>query len=102
MPARFRSTPWTDSLAWKVEITERAVRQIRKLGPSEAARVGGYLRSRVAPLDDPRRLGKPLRGSEFGNFWRYRVGDIRILCEIHDDTLTVLVVAVGHRRSIYR
>ncbi len=60
------------------------------------------MRERLATLDDPRGLGRPLAGSALGNFWRYRVGDYRLLCEINDGTLTVLVVAVGHRRNIYR
>lgn len=77
-------------MTWRVEIAESAARQIKKPGPSGAA-----------PLQDPRQLGKPLHGSELGAFWRYRVGDYRILCELHDDELLVLVIGVGHRRSIY-
>ena len=88
-------------MTWRVEIAESAARQIKKLGPSAAARVRDYLRDRIAPLQDPRQLGKPLRGSELGAFWRYRVGDYRILCELRDDELLVLVIEVGHRRSIY-
>lgn len=88
-------------MTWRVEIAEGAARQIKKLGPSGATRIRDYLRDRIAPLQDPRQLGKPLRGSELGAFWRYRVGDYRILCELRDDELLVLVIAVGHRRSIY-
>ncbi|MCY4496372.1 MAG: type II toxin-antitoxin system RelE/ParE family toxin, partial [Rhodospirillaceae bacterium] len=80
----------------------RAARQIKKLDSSEAARIRTYLRDRIAPLDHPRRVGTPLRGSKLSNFWRYRVGDHRILCELGDDDLLVLVIEVGHRRSIYR
>ncbi|MCE2494556.1 MAG: type II toxin-antitoxin system RelE/ParE family toxin [Alphaproteobacteria bacterium] len=80
-------------MAWRIEITERAARQIKKLDSSEAARIRTYLRDRIAPLDHPRRVGTPLRGSKLSNFWRYRVGD---------DDLLVLVIEVGHRRSIYR
>ena len=89
-------------MSWRVEITESAARQIKKLGPSDAARIRTYLRDRIAPLQNPRQLGKPLRGSELGAFWRYRVGNHRILCELRDDDLLVLVIEVGHRRSIYR
>lgn len=89
-------------MAWRVEVAERAARQIGKLDPPEAARISSYLRDRLAPLDDPRQAGAPLRGSEPGRYWRYRVGDYRILCELRDDELLVLVIEVGHRRSIYR
>lgn len=89
-------------MAWRIEITERAARQIKKLDSSEAARIRTYLRDRIAPLDHPRRVGTPLRGSRLSNYWRYRAGDYRILCELRDDDLLVLVIEVGHRRSIYR
>ena len=89
-------------MAWRIEVAERAARQIGKLSPPDAARIRAYLRDRLAPLDDPRQAGAPLRGSEPGSYWRYRVGDYRILCELRDDELLVLVIEVGHRRSIYR
>lgn len=89
-------------MAWRIEITERAARQIKKLESPEAARIRTYLRDRIAPLDHPRRVGTPLCGSRPSNYWRYRVGDYRILCELRDDDLLVLVIEVGHRRSIYR
>ena len=89
-------------LPWRIEVTPAAARQIRGLGPAAAERIRKYLRTRLEPLDDPRQLGKPLAGSTLGHFWRYRAGDYRLLCEIRDDALIVLVVAVGHRRSIYR
>lgn len=90
------------SLAWEIEITERAAKQIKKLGASDAKRIRDYLRDRIAPLDHPRQLGKPLQGSELGSYWRYRVGDYRLLCELHDTELIVLVVEAGHRREVYR
>ena len=93
---------WTPSLAWRVEITLAAARQIKRLGQPEAARISKFLRTRIAALDDPRRFGKALRGSDLGELWRYRVGDYRILCELQDHVLTVLVIEVGHRREVYR
>jgi len=66
-------------LLGKIEVTAAAARQIKGLGPSNAGRIGKYLRERLATLDDPRQLGRPLAGSELGNFWRYRVGDYRLL-----------------------
>jgi mRNA interferase RelE/StbE len=89
------------NLAWEIEITEKAAKQIKKLGTTDAKRIRDYLRDRIAQLDHPRQLGKPLQGSELGSYWRYRVGDYRILCELHDDELVVLVIEAGHRRKIY-
>ena len=89
-------------MAWRVEVAERAARQIGKLDPPDAARIRVYLRDRLARLDDPRRAGAPLHGSGAGRYWRYRVGNYRILCELREAELLVLVIEVGHRRSIYR
>ncbi|MGH8279914.1 MAG: type II toxin-antitoxin system RelE family toxin [Gammaproteobacteria bacterium] len=60
-----------------------------------------YLAERVAPLDDPRGLGKALSGPR-GELWRYRVGDYRVIAELRHNTLTVLVLRIGHRRDIYK
>jgi len=61
-----------------------------------------FLRERVSRLDDPRTIGEPLKGSRFAGLWRYRAGDYRILCDIQDERVTVLVVLMGHRREMYR
>ena len=57
---------------------------------------------RVAALDDPRALGKNLKGPKIGEYWRYRVGDIRVICNIVDGQMMVLVIEVGNRREVYR
>ncbi len=57
---------------------------------------------RVAALTDPRTLGKNLKGPKMGEYWRYRVGDIRIICNISDGQMTVLVIEIGNRREVYR
>jgi len=87
-------------LAWKIELTEVAVKQLKKMGHSEAKRITQYLRKRIEPLEDPRLLGKALKG-ELSNLWRYRVGDYRLICELKENELIVLVVRVGHRKGIY-
>jgi mRNA interferase RelE/StbE len=89
-------------LAWTIEFDEHARRQLKKLDPQTAARLYAFLRDRVAPLDDPRQLGKALHGSTLGAFWAYRVGDFRIICDLHDHRLVVLVLALGNRRDVYR
>jgi mRNA interferase RelE/StbE len=88
-------------LAWTIEYTDVARRQLRKLDKSSARRILDYMDQRVAPLEDIRTLGKALRGP-LGEFWRYRVGEYRIICELHDKELRVLVVRVGGRKDIYR
>jgi mRNA interferase RelE/StbE len=88
-------------LAWTIEYTDFARRQLRKLDKSAARRILDYLRERVAPLDDPRTVGKALHGS-LGDLWRYRVGDYRIICELRDRQLRVVVVRVGDRKDVYR
>lgn len=89
-------------MTWAIEVTETAARQIKKLGPDAEKRLYQYLGNRIAPLHDPRQLGKQLRSSQFPNLWRYRIGNYRILCEIDDHQLRVLVVKAGHRRTVYR
>jgi mRNA interferase RelE/StbE len=88
-------------LVWRIELTETAAKQLSKLDRQTAKRITNYLRERIAPLDDPRAFGKALKGP-LGELWRYRVGDWRIICEIRDDVMRVLVVRIGNRREVYR
>ena len=88
-------------MAWNVELIDTAKRQLAKLDRKWQATILDYLEDEIAPLDDPRSRGKPLAGDRRG-LWRYRVGDYRILCELRDNELIVLVVAIGHRRQVYR
>jgi len=86
-------------LAWRIEFTGSARKQLKKLDKDEARLVLSFLRERVAPLEDPRQLGKPLKGQS-AELWRYRAGDYRIVCDIQDEKVLVLVVRVGHRKDI--
>lgn len=88
-------------MAWTVEVSDVAERQLRKLDRSVQKRLVEWLYDRLEGCKDPRHFGEPLKG-ELDGLWRYRVGDYRILCEIRDNRLIVLVLAVGHRREIYR
>lgn len=65
-------------------------------------RIIGFLKERVAPLDDPRSIGEALAGSKLGNYWKYRVGDWRIVCDIEDQRIIVRVLRVGNRREGYK
>ena len=88
-------------MAWKVEFDDSARRAFRKLNPSIQDQILRYLRQRIATNDDPRRFGKALSGDKAG-LWRYRVGDCRVICDIQDGALRVLVVQVGNRRDVYQ
>lgn len=89
-------------MAWAIELTATALRQLGKLDRSEARRITHFLRTRLATSADPREMGKRLTGPELGSYWRYRIGNYRVLCDIQDAQLVILVVEVGHRSSIYR
>jgi len=89
-------------LAWRIELTASAAKQLGKLDKSEAKRITAFLRQRLAMIDDPRSTGKALTGPQLGTYWRYRLGDYRIICEIQDNALLILVIAIGSRRDIYR
>jgi len=89
-------------LTWTIKYTESALRQLKKLDQSIALRVVDYMDERVAKVDDPRTLGKNLVGPKLGDYWRYRVGDIRVICNIQDGEMCVLVIEIGNRREIYR
>ena len=89
-------------MTWNIEFAASAVKQLKKLDPSVARRITAFLRERVAPATDVRSLGEALKGAELGEFWKYRVGDYRIIAQIIDQQVRVLVVRIGHRREIYR
>lgn len=88
-------------MAWKVELSSQADRELGKLDPQHVRRILKFLFERLAKLGDPRSIGKALHGSRLGEFWRYRVGDYRLICKIEDDRLLVLVLRIGHRREAY-
>ena len=89
-------------MAWTVEFSEDASRELDRLDPQHARRIVKFLNDRVERSADPRALGQALQGERLGEFWRYRVGDYRLICKIVDQRLLVLVLRIGHRRDIYR
>lgn len=88
-------------MAWTIEFDPRVEKELKKLGKAEAKRILDYLRDRVAVADDPRQLGKSLKG-ELTEYWRYRVGDYRVICELQDQRLVVLALRIGHRKDVYK
>lgn len=89
-------------MAWRVEFDPDAVKDLKKLDKQIQARILDFLRERLARLDNPRELGEPLAGSKLGNYWKYRVGDWRIICDLQDQRIVVRVLRVGNRREVYR
>lgn len=87
-------------MAWTIDYTDSARKQLLKLDRPTARRIVDFMDTRVA-ADDPRSTGKALSGP-LGGFWRYRVGDYRVICDIQDGALRVLVVEIGNRREVYR
>jgi len=88
-------------MTWTIEYIKSAQKAVKKIDPQIRKRIKKYLENRVATLEDPRQLGKSLTG-QLSELWRYRVGDHRVICEIQDEKLVVLVVRIGHRKKIYR
>ena len=85
---------------WKIEWDSKALKEAKKLDRNARKKIVEYLEKRVLASQNPYQLGKPLKGNKAG-IWRYRVGDYRILCQIEDEVLIVLIIAVGHRKDIY-
>ena len=87
-------------MAWTVSFEPRAFKELGQLDRTLQRRMVSFLQ-RLQDADDPRKTGKPLRG-EMRGLWRYRVGEYRIVCSLDDQALSVMVVRVGHRKSVYR
>lgn len=88
-------------MPYPVELADSARRELDKLDKKQSHRILKYLR-RIAGLENPRSLGEALQGSKLGEFWKYRVGDYRLIAAVQDDRLIVLVLRIGHRKEIYR
>ncbi|MGY8905393.1 MAG: type II toxin-antitoxin system RelE family toxin [Burkholderiales bacterium] len=89
-------------MAWKVELDPAAARELARLDPQVARRMLAFLHNRLAVLEDPRSVGEALKGSRLGEFWKYRVGDYRLVARIEDQALHILVIRIGNRREVYR
>ena len=89
-------------MAYEIEFDPEAVKDLKKLDRAVQQRIIAFLRERVATLDNPRQIGEALAGAKLGNYWKYRVGDWRIICDIQDRRIVVRVLRVGNRREVYR
>lgn len=88
-------------MAWTIRYLKSARKEARKIDPQDRERIRDYMEQRVAGLEDPRQLGEPLKG-QLASLWRYRVGDYRVICELRDQELVILVIRLGHRKDVYR
>lgn len=88
-------------MAWKIKIDKKAVKEIASLDKPIKKRIVEFLKEKLAKTQNPRSIGEPLHG-ELKKFWKYRVGDYRIICSIEDDVITVLVLKVKHRKTSQR
>ncbi|OLP58049.1 addiction module toxin RelE [Xaviernesmea oryzae] len=89
-------------MTWTIEYDQPVQKFVRKLPTDHQKRIKSFLEHRLATHENPRQLGIALKGTERGGYWRYRVGDYSVICEIYDHKLVVLVIEIGHRREIYR
>jgi mRNA interferase RelE/StbE len=89
-------------LAYRVEFDPGALKDLKKLDRPVQQRLVGILKTRIATLDNPRDIGEALSGATLGHYWKYRVGDWRIVCDIQDDRIVVRVLRPGNRREVYR
>ena len=88
-------------MAWQIEFLPQAAKELHKLDRTVAARIVRTLEERIAILDEPRTIGSALVGEHAG-YWRWRIGDYRVIARIEDERITILVVRVAHRREVYR
>lgn len=89
-------------MAWKIEFETIADKELSKIDPQVRRRILRFLFDRVAFLEDPRSVGDALVGTEFGEYWKYRVGDYRIIANIDDKEIIITMVKIGNRKEVYR
>lgn len=85
---------------WQVEWDERALKELKKIDRQAQQDIITYLSTRIATEESPRRFGKALVGNKTG-LWRYRIKDYRLICNIEDGNLVVLVLRASHRKNVY-
>lgn len=89
------------SIEYKIVFEKNAIKQLSKIDKSQQKIIYSYLKKNLENTTTPRILGRPLKG-HLKDFWRYRVGDYRIIAEINDDQIKIIIIEIGHRREIYK
>lgn len=88
-------------MKYTVEYTKRAIKQLKKLDKQTSALLLGWIEKKLVDCDNPRQFGKGLTANRKGE-WRYRIGDYRLVADIQDDKIVILILNIGHRRDIYK
>ena len=88
-------------MAWIVEFSKTAVKQLKKIDKHEQKKIINFLREKIENQSNPKLHGKSLTGDK-SDLWRYRVGDYRIICKLENKALIILVLTIGHRKNIYK
>ena len=88
-------------MVWRIEFDPRAVKELSKFDRPIQQRIIKGLRERIATLVDPRSIGEALRGEELGRFWKYRIGSYRVICDIRDEDIVILVIRIGDGKEVY-
>jgi mRNA interferase RelE/StbE len=89
-------------MGWRIDLDPSAEKELDQIGNVPAKRILRFLFDRLTHLDDPRSIGEALTGPRFGQLWKYRVGDYRLIAEIKDRQVQILIIRIGHRRQVYR
>ena len=87
-------------MSFSVRFTEKAKKQLKKMDKQTSSLIIGWLRKNIEGCSNPRQHGKGLTSNRSGQ-WRYRVGSYRIIAEIQDEEIIVLILEIGHRKNIY-
>ena len=85
-------------MVWRIEFDPRAVKELAIFDRPIQQRLVMVLRERISTLDDPQSIGEALRGEELGRFWKYRIGAYRVICDIRDEDIVILVIRIGDRK----
>jgi mRNA interferase RelE/StbE len=88
-------------LVWLIKFDDATEKDLAKLDKQTARRIVAFLRERVAVLDDPRSIGEALKGTKLGSYWKYRVGDYRVIATIEDEAVRIVVLRIGNRKNVY-
>jgi len=88
-------------MPWRVRFERRAQKDLKHIGATDRVRIARFIRDRIANRSDPREIGEALAGP-FAGYWKYRVGDYRLIAAIDDSIVTIMIVRVGNRREVYR
>ena len=87
-------------MKYRVELTKQVKKDLKKLDKYTASILISWMKKNLDGCIDPHRYGKSLTGNHKGK-WRYRIGNYRLICNIQDDKILILVLSIGHRREVY-